>query len=108
MRYPYENLKDLTLASIIDRSAELFGDRDALTKVSQTPMTYTEFFESTMQMVKLMQEKGVSKGDKVALLSESMPNWAVAYFSVTYIGAVIVRACSSYSPSVQSKVYWWV
>ena len=99
MKYPYENLKDLTLPSVFDRSVELFGQRDALTKINETPMTYNDFHEKVMQMIEVMQERGISKGDKVVLLSENMPHWAVAYFSVTYIGAVIVPILPDFHPS---------
>ena len=29
-------------------------------------------------------------GDKVAILSSNMPNWGIAYFAVTFMGAVAV------------------
>lgn len=90
MIYPYENLKDLTLPSVLDRTKELYGDKDSLAKVGEKPISYNEFYEQVMKMVKLMQNMGIKKGDKVVLLSENMPNWGVAYFSVTYMGAVIV------------------
>jgi long-chain acyl-CoA synthetase len=90
MTYPYENLDYYTLPNLIDRSVSLYADKDALSKVGETPMLYSEFGEKIKQTVKLLQENGISQGDKVVLLSENMPNWAVAYFSVTYIGAVIV------------------
>ena len=99
MKYPYENLKDLTLPSVFDRSVELFGQRDALTKINETPMTYNDFHEKVMQMIEVMQERGISKGDKVVLLSENMPHWAVAYFSVTYMGAIIVPILPDFHPS---------
>ena len=88
--YPYENLENFTLPALLNRSIELYGSNDALTKVSQKAMTYNDFNTQVQNMVELLHSNGISKGDKVILLSENMPNWAVAYFSVTYFGAVIV------------------
>ena len=90
MTYPYENLENFTLTSIFDRSVSLYGEKDALAKVNQYPMSYSELNDNVQSMIALLQENGIKKGDKVALLSENMPNWAVAYLSTVYFGAVIV------------------
>ena len=90
MTYPYENLENFTLTSIFDRSVSLYGEKDALAKVNQYPMSYSELNDNVESMIALLQENGIKKGDKVALLSENMPNWAVAYLSSVYFGAVIV------------------
>jgi len=62
-------------------------------------MNYLEFGQKVQEIVKLLQENGISHGDKVLLLSENMPNWGIAYFSVTYIGAVIVPVLPDFHPS---------
>jgi long-chain acyl-CoA synthetase len=99
MNYPYEDLENFTLPSLLNRSVSMFGNSNALAKVGQTPMLYCELGEKVKQMVKLLQENGISQGDKVVLLSENMPNWGVAYFSVTYMGAVIVPVLPDFHPS---------
>ncbi|MFK5937456.1 MAG: AMP-binding protein [Sulfurimonas sp.] len=90
MIYPYEDIENFTLPALLNRSVNLYADKEALSKVSQDAMTYAELNQNVQKMVKSLQESGIKKGDKVLLLSENMPNWAVAYFSVTYFGAVIV------------------
>ena len=90
MIYPYENLENFTLTSFINRSIELYPDAPALAKVNQDPITYKEMEDIAKDLIILLQENGIKKGDKVALLSENMPNWAIAYLSVTYFGGVIV------------------
>jgi len=90
MTYPYENLENFTLKELIDRSIELYPELPALSRVGEDPMTYKDLEAKTREMIITLQENGVQKGDKVALLSENMPNWAIAYLSVTYFGAVIV------------------
>jgi len=90
MIYPYEDIENFTLPALLDRSIRLYAQNPVLSKVSQDPMTYEKLNQNVQNMVKLLQDNGIKKGDKVILLSENMPNWAVAYFSVTYFGAVIV------------------
>lgn len=99
MTYPYENIQDYTLPSLLKRSIELYGPKKVLSKVDQEPMTYNELGEQVNAMIMLLKQNGVRKGDKVALLSENMPNWAVAYFAVTYFGAVIVPILPDFHPA---------
>jgi len=97
--YPYENLENFTLGSLLDRSHKLYSTEPALSKIGQVPMSYGELYTKVQDMVQLLKENGISKGDKVLLLSENMPNWIVAYFSVTYFGGVIVPVLPDFHTS---------
>ncbi|QOP45752.1 AMP-binding protein [Sulfurimonas paralvinellae] len=99
MMYPYEGMNTFTLPTLLNRSVRLYGENKVLSKVAQEPMTYNELYDNVMAMIKLLKENGIKKGDKVALLSENMPNWAIAYFSVTYFGAVIVPILPDFHPA---------
>ena len=99
MQYPYKNLENFTLPALLNRSVELYGENDVLSKVSQEAMSYNELYENVVQNVELLKNNGIKKGDKVALLSENMPNWAVAYFSITYFGAVVVPILPDFHPA---------
>jgi len=99
MQYPYENLENFTLPALLNRSVKLYGNNKVLSKVSQEAMLYKEFYNNVFSMIKLLKDNGIKKGDKVALLSENMPNWAIAYFSVTYFGGVIVPILPDFHPS---------
>jgi len=99
MKYPYENLDTFTLPNLLDRSVELYQDKKVLSKVDQEPMTYNELAYNVHNIIQILKNNGVRKGDKVALLSENMPNWAIAYFSVTYFGGVIVPILPDFHPA---------
>ncbi len=99
MLYPYDNLENFTLPALLNRSVELYSENKVLSKVGQEPMTYKDLYENVFAMIKVLKDNGIRKGDKVALLSENMPNWAVAYFSVTYFGAVIVPILPDFHPA---------
>nr|WP_321265715.1 AMP-binding protein [uncultured Sulfurimonas sp.] len=99
MNYPYDNLENFTLPRLLDRSVKLYANEPVLAKVGEKPMTYSEFNQKVQHSVSLLQKSGISKGDKVVLLSENMPNWGVAYFAVTYFNAVIVPVLPDFHPS---------
>lgn len=53
-------------------------------------LTFEELAQKCEQMDRLLRSWGVSVGDRVAILSENMPNWIVAFFTATAYGRVVV------------------
>ncbi|MCF0178074.1 MAG: AMP-binding protein, partial [Bacteroidales bacterium] len=52
--------------------------------------TYGTFRHEVMNLSRLMSRFGVSAGDRVAILSQNMPNWTVAMFSAVSFGRIAV------------------
>ncbi|WP_295023087.1 AMP-binding protein [Sulfurimonas sp.] len=98
MNYPYNDLNHHTLPNLLNRSIRLYKERPSFGMVDKSAMSYGEFMERVKQAVELLQINGISKGDKVLLLSENMPNWGVAYFAITYFGAVVVPVLVDFHP----------
>jgi long-chain acyl-CoA synthetase len=48
--------------------------------------------------VKALQRWGISKGDRVAILSENRPEWSTADFAILLLGAVTVPVYSTLTP----------
>lgn len=90
MSYPYENLENFTIPTLWERSVRLYGNNPALGWVGEEAMSYETMAQKVSQMCELLKSHGIHKGDKVLLLSENMPHWAVAYMSIVSIGAVVV------------------
>ena len=99
MKYPYENLENFTLPALLERSLGLYGKRDAFGVAGGEIFNYEEFGKKVQKVATLLQENGIKKGDKVVLLSENMPHWGVAYFSVVSFGAVIVPVLPDFHPA---------
>ena len=79
-----------TLYEIVKHSVKRFSDRIAFSMIGGEDVSYKEVGERVEKVKEMLLNAGVGKGDKVAILSSSMPNWGVAYFAVTTSGMVAV------------------
>ncbi|MFC2112975.1 AMP-binding protein [Bacteroidota bacterium] len=80
----------LTFPSMLRKTAEKFGDSDALSFVGEKPMSYHEVLDKINSVTVHLESLGIKSGDRVALLSANMPNWGIAYFAITFMGAIVV------------------
>jgi long-chain acyl-CoA synthetase len=78
---------------------KLFENEDCCAFVGDKPISYKDFYNSVQESINLLKSYGITRGDKVAILSENMPNWGIAYFSITYFGAVVVPILSDFHTS---------
>jgi long-chain acyl-CoA synthetase len=94
----------MTLKDLLNRSAERFPDRVALSFVDGEPMTYARFGQSVHELQTVLSGLGIKPDDKVALIGENMPNWAIAYFAVTTMGAIVVPILQEFHPSAVQHI----
>ncbi len=52
--------------------------------------TYVSFKAKCDSLSKKLTQYGIGAGDKVAILSQSMPNWSVAFFSIVPFGRIAI------------------
>ena len=55
-----------------------------------TSISSQQLFRKVSGTVRAMQQWGIGRGDRVAILSENRPEWAIADFSALLIGAITV------------------
>ena len=79
-----------TIYEIVKHSVEKFSSRIAFSMIDGEDVSYKEVGERIEQVQELLLNAGVGAGDKVAILSSSMPNWGVSYFAVTCAGMIAV------------------
>lgn len=84
------SLPELTLRQVVEQGAANFADRPALSNLGGVPFTYRDLHEAVESLSRWLEEQGIGFGDTVAILSENSPNWGIAYFAVTGMGAVAV------------------
>jgi long-chain acyl-CoA synthetase len=78
---------DIFFAILEHRDAPIMAHRQAIGWVS---ITSPEFYRSVVGVARALEGWGVGKGDRVAILSENRPEWAIADFATLLIGAVDV------------------
>ena len=79
-----------TLHEILTHSVEKFSDRVAFAMIGGEEVSYKEVGKRVETIQELLLNAGVGAGDKVVILSSSMPNWGVSYFAITTAGMVAV------------------
>ena len=88
-----------TIYEIVRNSVENFSSRIAFSMLGGEDVSYKEVGERIEQVQELLLNAGVGAGDKVAILSSSMPNWGVSYFAVTTAGMIAVPILPDFTSS---------
>ncbi len=89
-KYEFENIDiNNLLARIVEKYSALPAFYSRENKVDQI-ITYEALGHHTSEFSKMLIKKSFVRGDKVAIFSESRPEWAFAFFSVIAIGGVVV------------------
>jgi len=92
-------LETQTLPSLVKRSAAEFSDRNVFSTVGGESLRYAELFERVLRLSHILHERGIITGDRVAILSENKPNWGIAFFAITFVGAVAVPILPDFHPN---------
>jgi long-chain acyl-CoA synthetase len=88
-----------TLYEIVKHSVEKFSSRIAFSMIDGEDVSYKEVGERIEKIQEMLLNAGVGAGDKVAILSSSMPNWGVSYFAITTAGMVAVPILPDFTSS---------
>lgn len=92
------NLK-LTIPTFLNNSFECFSSNPFLGFSDEKALTYSEVKAKINNVIANLEKLGVVSGDKVAILSNNMPNWGIVYFAITSMGAVAVPILPDFNPS---------
>ncbi len=74
---------------ILDDSAKMFPEHIASIFYGKK-LTYRELKDLSDRFAESLQEMGIGKGDKVALLLPNFPGYVIAYYGILKTGAVVV------------------
>ena len=87
-----ETLNDIFSAIIERGQARVMMVRE---ETGWVPISAQELCEDVRGMRRTLNEWGVSKGDRVAILSENRPEWAITDFACLQLGGVVVPIYST-------------
>ena len=77
------------LAVLAEHAKTTFGDREFVVYEDER-VTYSGWFRAVATLAKALEERGIKKGDRVALAMRNLPEWPVAFFAAAVTGAIVV------------------
>ena len=84
-------MKDPTIVSdLLFQTVPDHPDTPALGYAGEGAFTYAAFASAVDSLAGQLRGDGISPGDRVAILSENMPAWGIAYLAINRMGAVAV------------------
>lgn len=89
-RVRYMLINEHTLPEVLRHCEEAHSHRVAFSFAGEESDTFGQFVEKVHDLSAKLSAAGLQKGDAVAILSENMPNWGVAYFAIASLGGVVV------------------
>lgn len=94
----------LTFPAMFAETLRKFGKCDAYAFVGEEPKNYETVNKDIRALIAFLEKNGICPGDKVAILSSNMPNWGVTFFSITFMGAIVVPILPDFSGTEVSNV----
>ncbi len=79
----------LNLAYFLDASAERYPNKTALI-LDKWKLSYTELVAAVKKMANVLRDRGVKKGDKVAVMLPNTPHFPIAYYGILNAGGTVV------------------
>ena len=92
-----DRLIDLTFPQVLDKMVEEFPDQYCFkyTTLDYT-RTYSEFRDDVDTFARSLIALGVKAGSKVAVWASNVPQWYIAFWAATKIGAILVTVNTAY------------
>ncbi len=92
-----ETLIEKTFPQLLDDIANEFPDQTAFKYTTlEYERTYAEFREDVDNFARSLIAMGVRKGNQVAVWATNVPEWYIAFWATTKIGAVLVTMNTAY------------
>ncbi len=92
-------LKELTITAVVEHGAEAYPRLVAAQtwRVEGSEISFKALLTRALSIANHLVKAGLKKGDKVAILGESCPNWGLAYVSVNRAGGIAVPILPNFS-----------
>jgi long-chain acyl-CoA synthetase len=98
------NTTKMTFPAKFYETLQKHGKRNAFAFVGEEPKTYEDVNKNIQALIAFLEKIGISREDKVAILSTNMPNWGITYFAATFMGAIAVPILPDFSITEVSNV----
>ncbi len=95
---------DYTCKALFDNACRRYSDRPALSFTGETPLTYKDLDRKIKALIAFLEKVNIEKGERVAILSNNTPNWAICYLSINFMRAVVVPLLPGFNEDEIEKV----
>jgi len=88
-----KELKDLTIPQMLKRSDRRFSDSIALSAWKDEKfysITYAELENKVALLARGLKGSGITKNDRVGIVSENRPEWGISYLGILGAGGIVV------------------
>ncbi len=95
MRHKFQTLTEVfnySISKFAKRTSFCFSD-------GSERYTYHEFGDRCRHLSEQLANFGINSGDRIAILSQNMPNWPIAYFSAVAFGRIAVPMLTELTPN---------
>ncbi len=104
MKFPTvrQGLGWITIPEMVKRSAEKYGDRIALQMRREgewVTYTFNDMLDRVSRLSTYLRSVGIEKGDRISVVGENRPEWALSYLAGQWTGAVLVPLDPRLSPT---------
>jgi acyl-CoA synthetase (AMP-forming)/AMP-acid ligase II len=80
---------EIPLTELLAPSAERFRDKPAFITAEGHQHSFGEMWEASRRLGRYMQDAGIQKGDRVAILSANCPEYFTAFYGTLFAGGVV-------------------
>lgn len=99
-----EKIESMTFPALFAETIRKNGERPAMALVGENPITYNELDQKINALIAWLEKLGIKQGDKVAILSSSIPNWGISYYAITFMGAIVVPLLPDFHTSEMGNI----
>ena len=85
----------MNLSSILENSAARFKDKTAIV-CGEQPASFASLEQDARKVARALKKMGVKKGDRVAMMQSSNPEFVTVFFGIMKVGGIAVPLDSRY------------
>ena len=97
-------LPEITLDCLLRTCVKLHGDRPSFGNLGKEHMTFSEFESAVSTLSDWLADQGIAFGDKVCIIADNSPQWGIAYYAITCMGAVVVPVLTEFHPEAMAHI----
>ncbi len=87
--FSLEPYPEIPLTDLLAPAAEKHRDRPALINIDGTMHTFGHTWQACRKLGRFLQDTGIQKGDRIAILSANAPEYFVAFYGTLFAGGVV-------------------